>query len=76
MGDEGDYACKEYGDGVFSMPLSKEAAEEKVCGTCFAEHGEVTIHEKAFTDFNSARGSYCGLAWRDMYELCDVIFSC
>ena len=40
MGDEGDYSCKEYGDpdagGLSMMPLSQEAAEEKVCGTCFA----------------------------------------
>ena len=39
MGEDGDYSCKEYGtdDGrpsnVFSMiPLTKKAAEEKVCG--------------------------------------------
>ena len=46
MGDEGDYSCKEYGDpdaGVFSMiPLSKEAAEDKVCGNCYGDcYGEV-----------------------------------
>ena len=74
MGDVGDYSCKEYGDGVFSMPMSKEAAEEKVCGTCFAQHGEFTIHGLN-SAFNSARGSLCGLDNTDMYELCDVVFS-
>ena len=74
MGDEGDYACKEYGDGVFSMPLSKEAAEEKVCGTCFAQSGEFTIHDWNSVWNSRLEASHCGLGYMDMYELCDVMF--
>ena len=37
MGEEGDYSCKEYRDQddpdfFYMMPMSKEAAEVKVCG--------------------------------------------
>ena len=43
--EAGDYSCKEVRDpddpNVFLpyMPLSKEVAELKVCGTCFAKSG-------------------------------------